>query len=133
MARKAKQKGKAGDAVNYITRSQALKKLQLSLAEDGQGIVVIAPLDGSPAAEAGISSGSEVLEVEGEPCRILGLEATAARLRGASGTSVQLLIQPPDPEAEPRLVLLRLQRVELQRVRTRLLKRGGHLLGLLSG
>ncbi|MDM7938484.1 MAG: S41 family peptidase [Cyanobium sp. CZS 48M] len=105
--------------------------LQLSLAEDGQGIVVIAPLDGSPAAEAGISSGSEVLEVEGEPCRILGLEATAARLRGASGTSVQLLIQPPDPEAEPRLVLLRRQRVELQPVRTRLLKRGGHLLGLL--
>jgi len=33
MARKAKQKGKAGDAVNYITRSQALKKLQLSLAD----------------------------------------------------------------------------------------------------
>jgi pescadillo protein len=33
MARKAKQKGKAGDAVNYITRAQALKKLQLSLAD----------------------------------------------------------------------------------------------------
>jgi len=33
MARLAKKKGKAGDAVNYITRSQALKKLQLSLAD----------------------------------------------------------------------------------------------------
>ena len=73
--------------------------LQLSLGEDGQGIVVIAPLDGSPAAEAGISSGSEVLEVEGKPCRILGLEATAARLRGPAGTSVQVLIQPPTTKA----------------------------------
>jgi len=33
MARLAKKKGKAGDAVNYITRAQALKKLQLSLAD----------------------------------------------------------------------------------------------------
>ena len=33
MARKQKAKGKAGDAVNYITRAQAIKKLQLSLAD----------------------------------------------------------------------------------------------------
>lgn len=30
---KLKQKGKAGAAVNYINRSQALKKLQISLAD----------------------------------------------------------------------------------------------------
>ncbi len=105
--------------------------LQLSLGEDGQGIVVIAPLDGSPAAEAGISPGSEVLEVEGESCRILGLEATAARLRGPSGTSVQMLIQPPSPLAVPRQVLLRREQVDLQPVRSRLLRRGRHRLGLL--
>ena len=105
--------------------------LQLSLGEDGQGIVVIAPLDGSPAAEAGISPGSEVLEVEGESCRRLGLEATAARLRGPSGSSVQMLIRPPTPLAEPRQVLLKRERVDLQPVRSRLLERGGQRLGLL--
>ncbi|WP_370594542.1 carboxyl-terminal processing protease CtpZ [Synechococcus sp. CBW1107] len=105
--------------------------LQLSLGEDGQGIVVIAPLDGSPAAEAGISPGSEVLEVEGESCRRLGLEATAARLRGPSGSSVQMLIRPPTPQAEPRQVLLKRERVDLQPVRSRLLERGGQRLGLL--
>ncbi len=105
--------------------------LQLGLGQDGQGIVVIAPLDGSPAAEAGISSGSELIAVEGEPCRLLGLEATAARLRGPAGTSVQLLIKPPAPLSEPRQVLLRRERVDLQPVRSRVLKRGGHRLGLL--
>lgn len=75
--------------------------LQLSLGGDGQGIVVIAPLDGSPAAAAGISSGSELLEVEGEACRRLGLEATAARLRGPAGTSVLVRIRPPARPLSP--------------------------------
>ncbi len=105
--------------------------LQLSLGGDGQGIVVIAPLDGSPAAAAGISSGSELLEVEGEACRRLGLEATAAQLRGPAGTSVLVRIRPPGPSAEPREMLLKRQRVELQPVRSRLVERDGHRLGLL--
>ncbi|WP_432785756.1 PDZ domain-containing protein [Cyanobium sp. BSA11S] len=75
--------------------------LQLSLGGDGQGIVVIAPLDGSPAAAAGISSGSELLEVEGEACRRLGLEATAAQLRGPAGTSVLVRIRPPARPLSP--------------------------------
>eukprot|EP00288_Rhodomonas_lens_P016939 CAMPEP_0177713226 /NCGR_PEP_ID=MMETSP0484_2-20121128/12824_1 /TAXON_ID=354590 /ORGANISM="Rhodomonas lens, Strain RHODO" /LENGTH=307 /DNA_ID=CAMNT_0019225097 /DNA_START=123 /DNA_END=1043 /DNA_ORIENTATION=+ len=33
MARMAKKPGKAGDAVNYMTRNQAIKRLQLSLAD----------------------------------------------------------------------------------------------------
>lgn len=60
--------------------------LQLALRGEGPGerqqIVVIAPLDGSPAAEAGILSGTEVLTVDGRSAIAMGLEATAARLRG---------------------------------------------------
>lgn len=109
--------------------------LQLGLGDDRQTILVIAPLDGSPAAEAGIASGSELLEVDGLPCPNLGLEATAARLRGPSGTSVQVLVRPRSTagaaRGQPRQVLLKRQQVNLQPVRSRVVVRDGHRLGVL--
>ena len=47
--------------------------LQLGLRAGDQRIVVIAPLDASPAAEAGIVSGTEILRVNGTPAEELGL------------------------------------------------------------
>nr|YP_009530876.1 PDZ domain [Paulinella micropora]AXY63565.1 PDZ domain [Paulinella micropora] len=62
--------------------------IQLGARSSDGHIVVIAPLEGSPAAEAGLISGTEILEVDGESVDKLGLEATAARLRGQSGSHV---------------------------------------------
>ena len=56
--------------------------LQLGLRDGGERIVVISPLDDSPAAAAGVASGWEVLAVNGQPTSELGLEGTAAALRG---------------------------------------------------
>ena len=103
--------------------------LQLAL-RDGQKIVVIAPLDGSPAAEAGIVSGSELLSVDGQPCAELGLEATAARLRGSSGSDVLVTLRPPGSQKTHEVVLRR-REVDLKPVRTARLQRDGHSLGLL--
>ncbi len=103
--------------------------LQLAL-RDGQRIVVIAPLDGSPAAEAGIVSGSELLSVDGQPCAELGLEATAARLRGSSGIEVLVTLRPPGSQRSHEVVLKR-REVDLKPVRTARLQRDGHSLGLL--
>ena len=103
--------------------------LQLGIRSDDTAIVVIAPLEGSPAAEAGISSGSELLRVDGLATRELGLEATAARLRGPEGSSVLIELRPPG--GRPREVDLKRRRVDLQPVRQRLLERQGHRLGYL--
>jgi len=103
--------------------------LQLGLG-DGQRIVVIAPLEGSPAAEAGIASGSELLLVDGVPCAELGLEATAARLRGSSGSDVLVTVLPPGG-GKPRELLLRRREVDLRPVRSALRQRDGHSLGIL--
>ena len=92
-------------------------------------MVVIAPLEGSPAAEAGISSGSEVLAVDGVSTTELGLESTAARLRGPAGSSV--LIQLRAPSGRAREVDLKRREVNLQPVRSRLLERDGRRFGYL--
>jgi carboxyl-terminal processing protease len=103
--------------------------LQLGIRQDDTAVVVIAPLEGSPAAEAGIVSGTELLRVDGTPTEELGLESTAARLRGAEGTAVLLEIK--TPEGRTQEVELRRRQVNLLPVRSRLIEREGHRLGYL--
>ncbi len=58
---------------------------------DGQ-IIVIAPMPGSPAEEAGILPGDVVLEVDGVSTVEMDLYAMIARVRGNKGTAVNLLV-----------------------------------------
>ncbi|MCP9835096.1 peptidase S41 [Cyanobium sp. Aljojuca 7A6] len=103
--------------------------LQLGLRAGDQRIVVIAPLDASPAADAGIVSGTEILKVDGIPADVLGLEGTAARLRGPAGSDVLLALRTPAGQASE--VLLDRREVDLQPVRSHRLQSEGHSLGYL--
>ncbi len=97
-------------------------------SEDGQ-IVVIAPLEGSPAADAGIVSGTSLIKVNGESPQNLGLEATAARLRGETGTQVVVELKPPNEDIKE--ITLERRVVDLRPVRTRRLRNESHTIGYL--
>ncbi|KEF40981.1 MAG: peptidase S41 [Cyanobium sp. CACIAM 14] len=103
--------------------------LQLGLRASDQRIVVIAPLDASPAADAGIVSGTEILRVNGIPAEELGLEGTAAGLRGPAGSDVLVALR--SPAGKEWEVLLDRRDVDLQPVRHHRLQSGGHTLGYL--
>jgi len=67
--------------------------------EDGV-LTVIAPLDGSPAARAGILAGDAILSIDGRALRPGPLDDSIAEIRGKPGTVVKLGIgrEPlPDP------------------------------------
>ena len=104
--------------------------LQLGHRQDSNAIVVIAPLEDSPAAEADVISGTEVLAVNGESVETLGLEATAARLRGSVGSQVVLTLLPPEEE-EPLELTLERRNIDLRPVRTRRLRSDAHTLGYI--
>jgi len=55
-------------------------------------LMVVAPIEGSPAEKAGILPGDEILEVDGEPVTNLTLIETTLLIRGEGGTAVSLLI-----------------------------------------
>ena len=57
-------------------------------------LTVIAPLDGSPAARAGIRPGDVILLIDGKPLRNEPLDEAIAGIRGAPGTIVKLGIGP---------------------------------------
>jgi carboxyl-terminal processing protease len=103
--------------------------LQLGRRAGDQRIVVIAPLDASPAADAGIVTGSEILRVNGTPAEELGLEGTAARLRGPAGSDVLVALRSPSGQESE--VLLDRREVDLQPVRSHRLLSDGHSLGYL--
>ena len=95
--------------------------------ENEAPIVVIAPLEESPADQAGIVSGSDLLRVDGVLTRDLGLEGTAARLRGPAGSRV--LVQLRLANGKEREVELERREVAIKPVRERLIERSGHRLG----
>ena len=107
--------------------------LQLGLRPQAPGqageaaIVVIAPLEDSPADQAGIASGSDLLRVDGVLTSELGLEGTAARLRGPAGSRV--LVRLRQANGQEREVELERREVAIKPVRERLLERDGHRLG----
>jgi carboxyl-terminal processing protease len=89
---------------------------------DGR-IVVVAPIDGSPADRAGILAGDIILAIDGMPVTASDLEDSVSRMRGPVGTEVVLTLQREGSEEALKIELQRGQ-VELRSVRAELLDGG---------
>ena len=57
---------------------------------------VIAPIDGTPAADAGIEPGDRITKIDGQPTTGMDVEEIVKRLRGEPGTRVILTISRND-------------------------------------
>lgn len=88
--------------------------LQIALDAETGGLEVIAPIAGSPAAQAGIQPRDRILEIDGVVTSNLTLDEAAARMRGAVGTTVTLKIQAKD--GEPKSIELVRDRIALNPV-----------------
>jgi carboxyl-terminal processing protease len=86
---------------------------------DGQ-IVIVAPLDGSPAQQAGIRPGDVILAIDGESTEDMAVEEAGSRIRGPQGTTVRLLIQHVGAP-EPVEVTVERARIEVPAVTWRML------------
>ena len=68
----------------------------LSRPEEG-GPIILEPIPGNPAELAGIESGDELLEVDGEPITPeMTVQAVAEMIRGEKGTEVVLTVLHPE-------------------------------------
>jgi carboxyl-terminal processing protease len=63
-------------------------------AKNGQ-IVIVAPIDGSPAQKAGLRPGQIIVKVDGQDVRGLSLAQVAQKIMGPAGTSVTLTLEDP--------------------------------------
>jgi len=95
--------------------------LEVSMEDDQ--VVVVAPFEGSPAAQAGIRSGDVIVTIDGVPVNTTTLSDTIGRMRGKEGTTVRIGIA-REGIAEPLQFAVKRQRVELHSVRSDLLEPG---------
>jgi len=99
------------DAEQYedirINTSGNYTGIGLDVNLDGGKVTVVTPLDGAPAARAGILPGDVVVSVNDVPVDQDNVEAAVGRMRGAPGTPVTLDVLRPGSAAPLRFALTR--------------------------
>lgn len=82
--------------------------------QDGQ-LMIVSPLEDSPAFNAGIMAGDIILEIDGESTDGVGTQEAVQRITGPEGTEVTLTVRHPDGEEEE-IPIVR-QQIDVQTVR----------------
>lgn len=99
--------------------SGELTGVGLQIAQDGQGgeLRVIAPLEGSPADQAGILPRDRIIKINGVSTADLSLDEAADRMRGPVGSLVTLtVLRQGEEPAKPIDVEIRRDRISLNPV-----------------
>ena len=84
-------------------------------------IKIIAPIDGTPAAQAGLEAGDLITELDNSPIRGMDLQNAIDKLRGVNGTSIKLTIFRKGQKAPLNFDITR-NIIQISSVRSRILK-----------
>jgi carboxyl-terminal processing protease len=95
----------------------------IEVAMEDEQVVVVTPIEGSPAEKAGIRSGDVIVMIDGIPVNATALNDTIERMRGKEGSTVRIGIE-RDGAAEPLQFKIKRQRVELHSVKADLSEPG---------
>ena len=90
--------------------------------EDGS-VKVVAPIDGTPAARAGIKAGDVIVSIDNVPVDTAGLNDAINRMRGKPGTSVKVSVTRAQVE-QPLDFVLERSNVQVHSVKQELLEPG---------
>jgi carboxyl-terminal processing protease len=77
------------------------------LGMQGKDIIIIAPLDGSPAEKAGMKSGDIILKVNGQSTAGWDLSKAVDQIRGPKGSNVVLTVIHKDTQKQADLTITR--------------------------
>jgi len=94
--------------------------LGIEVVMEGGFVKVIAPIDDTPAAKAGIQAGDLIMRIDGEVISGLSLNEATSKMRGAPGTNIVLTIlreSEPDPfDVELTRAIVKLSSVKRERL-----------------
>jgi len=72
--------------------------IQIGLRDDK--LMIIAPIEDTPAFKAGLLTNDEILQIDGKSTKGISIKEAADRIRGPKGTSVKLIIKRENEEKE---------------------------------
>ncbi|HEX7370975.1 MAG TPA: S41 family peptidase [Rhodanobacteraceae bacterium] len=97
--------------------------LGIEVAQANHKLVIVTPLDGSPAKRAGIQPGDVILAIDGAPVQPDAINASIKKLRGPIGSKITLLIAHANGGKPVKVPLVR-ERIRVASVTTRMLEPG---------
>lgn len=92
----------------------SLKGIGIQIAVKDGKLMVIAPLEGTPAERAGILADDEILEIDGISTKGITVDKAADKIRGKEGTSVNLLIKRKD--SAPKVYRVTRENIEIKSI-----------------
>ena len=75
--------------------SSSFEGIGAEIQQENDQIVIVSPIKGAPAEEAGLKAGDIILEVDGESLQGMSSSNAVLLIRGEKGTKVNLTIQRP--------------------------------------
>ncbi len=81
--------------------------LGIEIAKKGDFIVVVAPIDDTPASRAGIRAGDQIFEIDGESTKGMELSRAIQKMRGPAGKKVMLTIMREGFSAPREIAIIR--------------------------
>src|SRR5215213_4749266 len=103
----------------------------MNVEQDRRGLKVLRVFDGSPAEDARIRRGDLILAVDGRSIAGVNSEVATNRIKGPSGTSVELRVFTPGADSV-RSVKVKRERIDVPVATGRVVERGGHKLGVVE-
>jgi len=115
------------DAEEYedirISTTGSYSGVGIEISTTDNAIIVVAPIDDTPAQRAGIQSGDEIVAIDNESVDIDNLHETIGKMRGRAGTHVIVSILRDDSEDALTFDLTR-QHIKVASVRSEVLGSG---------
>lgn len=93
------------------------------IQQPDRSLLVIAPIDDTPAQRAGIRPGDVITAIDGKPILADGVDAAIDSMRGEVGTKIQLTVL-RESAREPLEITLTRETIRVSSVRARLLEPG---------
>jgi len=110
----------ADDAAEMTTQTRGeFGGLGIEVTQEEGFVKVIAPMDGTPAAEAGILAGDFITHVDGESVQGITLNEAVDKMRGPVGTDIVITVVREDV-AEPFDVTITRDTIKITAVRSRI-------------
>ena len=96
----------------------SLKGIGIQIGVKDGKLMVIAPIEDTPAEKAGLLADDEILEIDGESTKGITVDKAADKIRGKEGTQVTLLIKRKD--TEPKTYTITRAEIEIKSISQKL-------------
>ena len=98
----------------------------IEISTENNQLIVVSPIEDTPADKAGLKAGDIILAVDGQPTQDMTTQEAVSKIRGPKGTEVELLIMHKEAKAPTTVKIVR-DAIPLISVKSRFLDDDGYL------